>query len=77
MKIEVFGSGCAKCKELERRTREAVAKAGLKAEVEHVYDLGKIVEKGIFSTPAITVDGKLLVSGRVPEVSELISLLKK
>ena len=77
MKIEVFGSGCAKCKELEKRVREAVAKVGLKVEVEHVYDINKIVEKGIYTTPALAVDGKVLVAGRLPEIPELVSLLKK
>jgi hypothetical protein len=45
MKIEVCGSGCSKCAELEKRTKEAVALTGANATVEHVYDMGKIIER--------------------------------
>jgi small redox-active disulfide protein 2 len=76
MKIEVLGTGCAKCAELERRAKEAVAKAGVKAEVTHVYDLEKILERGVVSTPALMVDGVAVASGRVPGVDELVRLLK-
>ena len=77
MKIEVLGSGCPKCIELEKRVKEAVKITGLKAEVEHVFDVGKIIERNIFSTPALAVDGKVVVEGRVPSVQELAELLKK
>ena len=53
MKIEVCGSGCSKCAELEKRAKEAVALTGIDATVEHVYDMGKIIERGIFMTPAL------------------------
>jgi small redox-active disulfide protein 2 len=76
MKIEIFGSGCAKCRELEKRAKEAAAKAGLTAEVVHVYDMARIIDSGIMSTPALAVDGKVVLSGRLPEVAELIKLLK-
>lgn len=75
MKIEIFGSGCMKCRELEKRAKEAAAKAGLAADVEHVYDLEKMADAGIVSTPALAVDGEVIVSGRVPGVEELVALL--
>jgi len=77
MKIEVLGSGCPKCRELERRVKEAVAKARINGDVTHVYDIGEIIERGVISTPALLIDGKVVVSGRVPEVDELVKLLQK
>jgi small redox-active disulfide protein 2 len=77
MKIEILGSGCPKCGELEKRAKEAVAKAGVKATVTHVYDINKIIERGVISTPALAVDGTVVVSGRIPAVDELVRLLKK
>ncbi|MFH1780272.1 MAG: thioredoxin family protein [Candidatus Micrarchaeota archaeon] len=75
MKIEVLGSGCPKCVELEKRTREAVRRKGITAKVEHVYDVNTIIERNVFNTPALVVDGKVLVSGTLPTVEELIKLL--
>ncbi|RPI36045.1 MAG: thioredoxin family protein [Nitrospiraceae bacterium] len=77
MKIEVCGSGCSKCAELEKRAKEAVAIAGLDATVEHVYDMTKIIERGIFMTPALVIDGKTVASGKMPNVEEIVSFLRK
>jgi small redox-active disulfide protein 2 len=77
MKIEVLGSGCPKCGELEKKAKEAVAKAKLKATVTHVYDINAIIERGVVSTPALAIDGIVVVSGRIPTVDELVCLLKK
>jgi len=76
MKIEILGSGCPKCKLLEARANEAVKKAGLKATVEHIYDIDKIIAMGVVSTPAMAVDGKVVLSGKLPSVDELIELLR-
>ena len=76
MKIQILGSGCAKCKALEGRVNEAVEKAGLKASVEHVSDIDKIIAMGVFSVPAMVVDGKVVLSGSLPSVNELIAILK-
>lgn len=77
MKIEVCGSGCSKCAELEKRTKEAVAIAALDATVEHVYDMTKIIERGIFMTPALVIDGKTVASGKIPSVEEIVSFLRR
>jgi len=76
MKIEILGSGCAKCKALEERANEAVKKAGLDATVGHIHDIDKIIEMGVFSTPAMAVDGKVVFSGSLPSVNELVAILK-
>jgi len=77
MKIEVCGSGCSKCAELEKRAKEAVAIAGVDATVEHVYDMTKIIERGIFMTPALVIDGKTVASGKIPSVEEIVSFLRR
>jgi len=77
LKIEVLGKGCSKCEWLEKRVKEAVEKLGISARVEHVYDLDEIVSRGVVSTPALVVDGEVLVSGVVPSVEELSKLLSK
>ncbi len=76
MKIEVLGSGCPKCAELERRVKEAVLKAGAKAEVTHVYDFDEIVRRNVISTPALAIDGKVVFAGRLPAVEEILGLLR-
>ncbi len=75
MKIEICGSGCSKCAELEKRAKEAVAWAGIDATVEHVYDMDQIIARGIFMTPALLVDGRTVASGKIPSVSEIATLL--
>jgi len=75
VKIEVLGSGCPKCVELEKRTREAVKRKGINAKVEHVYDVAAIIERNVFNTPALVVDGKVLVSGTLPTTEEIVKLL--
>jgi small redox-active disulfide protein 2 len=75
MLIRVLGSGCANCRALTARTTEAVAAAGLDATVKEVHDPGEIVACGVMTTPALDVDGQILLAGRVPPVAELTDLL--
>ncbi len=77
MEIKVLGTGCAKCKSLEKVTREAVAEMNLQANVEKVEDIVKIMGYGVLSTPALVVDNQIVVSGRVPSLKETIQLLTK
>jgi small redox-active disulfide protein 2 len=75
VKIEVLGAGCANCQALEKRTAEAVTLLGLQAEIVKVTDYGEIASYGVMSTPALVVDEKVVVAGRVPKVAELQSLI--
>jgi small redox-active disulfide protein 2 len=75
MIIKVLGTGCANCKNLERVAREAVGGLGLDATIEKVEDYPTIVGYGVMSTPALVVDEKVVVSGRVPKVEEMRELL--
>ena len=77
MEIQVLGSGCAKCKTLEKVTREAVAELSLEATVEKVEDIQKIIEYGVMITPALVIDGTVVLKGRIPKMSELKELLTK
>ncbi len=75
MLIKVLGPGCANCKRLEERTREAVADLGLDAEIEKVTDYAEIAGYGVMKTPGLVIDERLVVSGRVPTSREIADLL--
>lgn len=75
MKIEILGSGCANCKETERRVQQALTQTGKTAEVVHQYDINEIVKRGVMFTPAVAIDGVVKISGKVPSIEELAKLL--
>jgi len=75
MKIEVLGTGCAKCNKLYDAAKEAVGLAGVDAEVVKVSDLAEIMQKGAMVTPALAVDGEIKIAGKVPKPAELAKLL--
>jgi small redox-active disulfide protein 2 len=76
MKIEILGMGCPNCKRLEENAKKAVAETGVKANIEKVADMGKIIGYGVMSTPAIVIDGKVKSYGKVADVSEIKKWLK-
>lgn len=75
MKIEILGTGCAKCQALTEATKKAVAQKGIFAQVEKVEDIMKIMEYGVTSTPALVVDGKVVSSGKLLSVDEIVTFL--
>ncbi len=75
MIIKVLGTGCGKCKSLERVAKEVVSELNLDATVEKVEDIEEIMRAGVMITPALLVDGKLIVSGHVPSNKEMKNLL--
>jgi len=75
MDIKVCGPGCAKCHEVERLVREAVAEAGVEATIEKVTDFNAIAGYGIFSTPAVVIDGQIKCVGKMPAKREILSWL--
>ena len=77
MNIKVLGTGCARCKALEQITRNAVAELGVKAEVEKVEDIVQIMNYGVMRTPALVIDEKIALSGRVPSVTEAKEIINK
>ncbi|MGA8246849.1 MAG: thioredoxin family protein [Nocardioides sp.] len=75
MRIKVLGTGCKNCVALEKATRQAVESLGLAATVEKVTDYPSIVAYGVMATPALVVDERVVVSGRVPTAREVGDLL--
>jgi small redox-active disulfide protein 2 len=76
MKLQILGSGCAKCNALMMATEKAAQVLGLSHELEKVTDLKRIMAFGVMTTPALVVDGKVKVSGKVPSVDEIKSMLQ-
>jgi small redox-active disulfide protein 2 len=76
MKILVMGPGCAKCEQTEKTVREAVAEAGVDADIEKVRDFQEIAKHGVFSTPALVIDGEVKVTGKAPSKKEVLGWLK-
>ena len=76
MEIKVLGPGCAKCKKTEILVKEAVAEAGIAADIEKVTDMMKIAGYGVFGTPAVVVDGEVKSAGKIPKKKEILTWLK-
>ena len=77
MKIHIYGTGCPRCRQLEAATREALATLHAPADVEKVEDINAITAAGVMRSPALGIDGKLVLQGRVPGTRELASMLAK
>ncbi|MGE0019957.1 MAG: thioredoxin family protein [Draconibacterium sp.] len=77
MEIKVLGTGCAKCKSLEKLTNEVIAESGIAATIEKVEDIYKIMQFGVMSTPALVIDKKVVLSGRLPSATELKEIILK
>ncbi len=75
MKIEILGTGCAKCNELEAKVKQAVAQSGKFVQIEKVSDLQKIMGYGVMSTPGLVIDGVVKSTGRVLSVEEITALI--
>jgi small redox-active disulfide protein 2 len=75
MKIEILGTGCAKCHKLEDQVREIVKEAGVSAEITKVEDIKKIMTYGVMTTPALVIDGKVKAAGKIPSVEEIKKIL--
>lgn len=75
MKIEVLGTGCAKCKTLYENTKKALEESGKSAEVVKVEDIPSIMKYGVMSTPALVIDGQVKFSGKVASVGEIKEML--
>ncbi len=75
MEIKILGSGCPKCKKLEQSASKAVEELGLDATITKVEDIMEIMNYGIATTPAIVVDGKVVLKGRTASVEEVKKML--
>ena len=76
MDIKILGGGCANCRALEAMAKEAVADLGITATVEEVTDYAAIASFGVMRTPALVIDGKVFLSGRVPQKDEVRRIIE-
>jgi len=75
MEIIILGPGCSKCKTLEKLTRDTVQEIGINASVSKEEDIVKIMNYGIMHTPGLVINGKVILSGRIPSSKELKEIL--
>jgi len=76
-KIEVLGAGCPKCKQTIKIIEIAIRELGVDAVIEKVQDINEIISRGVVATPAVAIDGKLVLSGKIPTLDEAKALLSK
>lgn len=75
MEIKILGPGCVNCRKVEELVRDAVAEAGIAANIEKVSDIMQIAKYGVFGTPAVVVDGKVKSVGKIPKKEEILAWL--
>ena len=74
MKFTIYGSGCAKCKQLTANAEEAANAKGVKYEIEKITDTNAIIDAGIMRTPALAIDGEIVIEGKVANADEIQQL---
>lgn len=77
MKVEVYGTGCANCKALEKSVKKAVEELNMDVEVVKIQDMDKILEAGLISMPGLAVDGEIKSMGRLPSADEIKKWIKE
>ncbi len=75
MEIKVLGTGCPKCKALEKTVTYSLAELDIAADVSKVEDIMKIMEYGVMRTPALVINGKVVLSGYVPDKNEIKKII--
>ncbi|CAN5545040.1 thioredoxin family protein [soil metagenome] len=73
--IKILGTGCAKCKQTEAILRETLGEMGIDANIEKIEDIEKIMKYDIMSTPALIIDEKIVMSGKVPSEEEVRAMM--
>ena len=77
MKLQILGTGCPKCRKLAEATEKAAKDLGIEHKLEKITDITAIMSFGVMTTPALAVDGKVEVSGKIPSSDELRKILAK
>ncbi len=77
MKIEILGTGCPKCKKLHELTEEIISELGVLAKIIKVTDINKIIDYGVMVTPALVIDGDVMVAGKIPGKKEITEWIKE
>jgi len=77
MDIKVLGTGCAKCRAVEKEVRQVLSELGIEAEVEEVKDMAKIMQYKVMMTPGLVIDGKVVSSGHVPSKNDVRKMIEE
>lgn len=77
MEIKILGIGCPKCKALEQATQNAINELGVQATISKVEDIVDIMNYGVMRTPALVINEKVVLSGRVPSAKEIKEIITK
>ena len=77
MKIEILGTGCPKCKKLAELAEQAVKESGIEAEITKITEINEIMNYGVMITPALVIDGKVKIAGKIPSLEEIKNWLKE
>ena len=77
MKIEILGTGCPKCKKLAKLVEQAVKESGIEAEIIKITEINEIMNYGVMITPALVIDGKVKIAGKIPSLEEIKNWLKE
>lgn len=75
MKIAILGTGCPKCARLEQNVRQAASELAIDCEIDKISDIREIMDRGVVMTPALSIDGNVVSSGRLLSVDEIKGLL--
>lgn len=76
MKIEILGTGCARCQQIEELVRSLVAESGIEADISKVQDISKILSYGVLTTPGLVINGEVKVAGKIPSAEQIKGWLK-
>ena len=76
MKIEILGTGCAKCQKLEELVHDAVKASGVEAEISKVKDIKQIMTYGVMTTPGLVIDGQVKIAGKMPTSDQIKGWVK-
>jgi small redox-active disulfide protein 2 len=75
--IEILGTGCAKCKRLEKHVQRVVRELKVKADIRKVEDITEIMNRGIMMTPALAIDGKIVFAGKTSDIDEIKEIIRR
>lgn len=75
--IKVYGTGCARCRNLEQLCLDTIAGMNIEANIEKVTDINEIVKSGIMMTPGLEINGKIVSAGKIPTKETLIHWIRE
>ena len=77
MKIEVLGPGCPRCANVEANVKKALLELKKEAEIVKITDINTMIEKGVIQTPALIINGKIIIQGKIPTVEQAKEIIQR